>query len=53
MGIRILTDSSADFNPATTKRRGVEVVSMSIQFGNASFLDGKTITHDVFYKLLQ
>ena len=53
MGIRILTDSSADFNPATAKRRGVDVVSMSIQFGSASFLDGKTITHDVFYKLLQ
>ena len=43
MGIRIITDSSADFDRATAKRRQVEIVSMAVQFGNASFLDGKTI----------
>ena len=53
MGIRIITDSSADFNPATAKRRQVEIVSMAVQFGSASFLDGKTITNDVFYALLK
>ncbi|MDE7244921.1 MAG: DegV family protein [Oscillospiraceae bacterium] len=53
MGIRILTDSSADFDLSAAKRREVRVVPMSIQFGGASFQDGKTITHDVFYKLLQ
>ncbi|MCI9505167.1 MAG: DegV family protein [Oscillospiraceae bacterium] len=53
MGIRIITDSSADFELAAAKRRGVSVVSMSIQFGGASFLDGKSITHDLFYRLLQ
>lgn len=53
MGIRIITDSSADFDRATAKRRQVEIVSMAVQFGGASFLDGKTITNDVFYALLK
>ena len=53
MGIRIITDSSADFYRATAKRRQVEIISMAVQFGNASFLDGKTITNDVFYTLLK
>lgn len=53
MGIRIITDSSADFDLAAAKRRGVSVVPMSIQFGGASFVDGKSITHDLFYRLLQ
>ena len=53
MGIRIITDSSADFDRAPAKRRQVEIVSMAVQFGNASFLDGKTITNDVFYTLLK
>ena len=52
MGIRIITDSSADFDRATAKRRQVEIISMAVQFGNASFLDGKTITND-FYTLLK
>ena len=41
MGIRIITDSSADFDRATAKRRQVEIISMAVQFGNVSFLDGK------------
>lgn len=53
MGIRIITDSSADFDPAAAKRRNVGIVPMSIQFGGASFVDGKSITHDLFYRLLQ
>ena len=53
MGIRIITDSSADFDRSTAKRRQVEIISMAVQFGNASFLDGKTITNDVFYTLLK
>lgn len=53
MGIRIITDSSSDFKNDVAKRRGIEIVSMVIQFGGASFLDGKTITNEVFYRLLQ
>ena len=53
MAIRIITDSSSDFDPAVAKRRQVEIVSMPIQFGKATFLDGKTISGEVFYKLLK
>ena len=53
MGIRILTDSSADFELSAAKRREIRVVPLAVQFGGASFLDGKTITQDLFYKLLQ
>lgn len=53
MAIRIVTDSSSDFDPAVAKRRNVEIVSMPIQFGKATFLDGKTISSEVFYKLLR
>lgn len=53
MGVRIITDSSSDFAAATAKRRSVDIVSMSIQFGSASFQDGKNITNEVFYQLLK
>ena len=36
MAIRIVTDSSSDFDPAVAKRRNVEIVSMPIQFGKAT-----------------
>lgn len=53
MSIRIITDSSADFDSAVAKRRNIDVVPMSVQFGDASFLAGRTLSNEVFYKLLQ
>lgn len=53
MAIRIITDSAADFDPATAKRRQVDVVPMTVQFGDAAFLAGKNLSNDVFYQLLQ
>lgn len=53
MAVRILTDSASDFDLIVAKRRRVEVVPLPVQFGAASFLDGKTLSHDVFYKLLR
>lgn len=53
MGIQIITDSAADFDPAVAKRRNVEIVPMGIQFGNASFLAGKNLSNEVFYQLLK
>lgn len=53
MGIRIITDSSADFDAAVARRRRIDVVPMTIQFGSASYVAGKTITNDLFYRLLQ
>ena len=36
MGIRIITDSAADFDPAVAKRRQVDVVPMSVQLDRKS-----------------
>ncbi len=52
MSIRIITDSSSDLAPADAKRLGVELVSMSIQFGERSYLDGVDLEKAQFYKLL-
>ena len=53
MAVRMITDSAADFDSAVAKRRNIDIVPMSIQFGNASFLAGRTLSNEVFYKLLQ
>ncbi len=53
MAIRIITDSAADFDSATARRRRIDVVPMTIQFGSASFTAGKNLSNDAFYQLLQ
>lgn len=53
MAIRIITDSAADFDAAVAKRRRIDVVPMTIQFGSASFLAGKNLSNEVFFQLLQ
>ncbi len=53
MGIRIITDSAADFDAAVAKRREIDVVPMGVQFGNASFLPGKNLSNEAFYQMLQ
>ena len=52
MAVRIITDSAADFDQAVAARRRISVVPMTVQFGSAAFIDGKSITRDVFYRLL-
>ena len=53
MAVRIITDSAADFDLTVAKRRKIDVVPMTIQFGTATFITGKTISNDLFYQLLQ
>lgn len=52
MAIRIITDSSADLTPAEAQSLGVNIVSMSIQFGDRSYLDGVDLDKARFYQLL-
>ena len=33
MGVRIITDSASDFEAAVAKRRKIDIVPMTIQFG--------------------
>ena len=51
MAVRIITDSASDFDLAVAKRRGIDVVPMTIQFGSATFITGKNtsdLESDVF-----
>lgn len=52
MAVRIITDSAADFSGEVAARRRIHIVPMTVQFGSAAFIDGKSITSDVFYQLL-
>lgn len=52
MAIRIITDSSSDFDRTYAKELGIDVVPMSIQFGDTSYLDGVTLNKADFYRLL-
>ena len=52
MAIRIITDSSSDLDLSTAKEMGVDVVSMSIQFGDTSYLDGVNLNKQAFYRML-
>lgn len=52
MSIRIITDSSSDLDLAAARKLGVELVSMSIQFGEKSYLDGVDLDKHDFYKML-
>ena len=53
MAVRIITDSAADFDAAVAKRRRIDVVPMTVQFGSAAFLAGKNLSNEVFFKLLK
>lgn len=50
MSVRIIVDSTADLIPAVKER--VEVVPMTVHFGDVEYIDGVTITHQEFYKKL-
>ena len=52
MPIRIVVDSSADFDRTEAKRLNIDIVPMSIQFGDQSFLDGISLSKADFYKQL-
>jgi len=50
--IRILTDSTSDLSPARAAELGVEILPLSVQFGEESFADGVDITKEEFYAKL-
>lgn len=52
MSVRIITDSSADLTITDAQRLGAEIVSMSIQFGEKSYLDGVDLEKAQFYRML-
>lgn len=52
MSICIITDSSSDLERSAAHEMGVELVPMSIQFGDTSYLDGVNLDKHQFYQLL-
>ena len=51
--IRIVTDSTSDILPAEAQRLGVDVVPLTVRFGDEQFRDGVDLDPDAFYKRLQ
>lgn len=52
MAIRIITDSASDLERSEAKDWQVQMVPMSIQFGERSYLDGIDLSKGEFYQLL-
>lgn len=50
--IRIITDSTADLKPQRAKEIGVEVLPLSVNFGENSYQDGVELTPEQFYEKL-
>ena len=47
--VRIVTDSTCDLSPERQKALGVEIVPLSVHFGEESFLDGIDLSNEEFY----
>lgn len=50
--VRVVTDSTADLPPEVARTHGIEVVPLSVIFGEEIYKDGPDLTPGAFYKLL-
>jgi len=53
MGIRIVTDSTADLSPHLRQQYGIEMVPLTVHFGSETFLDGVTMDSKAFWRKLR
>lgn len=51
--IKIMTDSTCDIAPERQAELGIEIVPLSVHFGDESFLDGIDLTNKDFYDRLR
>lgn len=51
--IKIITDSTCDLSPERQRTLGVEVVPLSVHFGEETFRDGIDLTFGDFYRKLE
>lgn len=49
-GVRIVTDSACDLDPAQAKAYGIEIVPLTIRFGSEEFVDRSELTVEEFYR---
>ena len=52
MGVRIVTDSSCDLAPDEAEVLGIDIVPLSIRFGDKEFTDRVDLGVDEFYRRL-
>lgn len=52
MSVAIVTDSTADLDPADAQARGIDVVPLFVNFGDARFRDRVELSLDEFYRKL-
>lgn len=52
MGIRIITDSSSDIPQETARKWDIDVIPLTVRFGDDEYRDGVTISNRQFYEKL-
>lgn len=50
--IRILTDSTCDLDTAAANELQIDVIPLSLHFGDQTYIEGISIDHDTFYQML-
>lgn len=53
MGVKFVTDSAQDFEPAFLEAKGISVVPLTVHFGEESYLDGYEMRSTDFYTKLK
>lgn len=53
MGIQIITDSASDISQERAREMGVTVLPLNVLFGEEEYIDGITISTEVFYDKLE
>ncbi len=51
--VKIITDSTNDLNEDILKEKNIEVIPLSVNFSDASYLDGVDITTKELYQLVE
>ena len=49
---KILVDSASDIDLEEAKQYGVELIPLEVSFGNETYEDGVTLSHDEFFEKL-
>ena len=52
MAVRVVTDSACDLLPEMCDQLGIEVVPLTIRFGDREYVDRKELTADEFWRQL-
>ena len=52
MSVRIITDSACDIPPEEAKALGIEVLPITVMFGDREYLDGVTLSNRAFFEKL-